>query len=112
MNKVPFTNTGTTPVYSSDGKLVPPGETRMVDQLAPPPAPEGTPEPEPLLGLLDNNIAEIVPHLANLDRTALDTLMAAERAGKTRKTLIEAIELRIMEVDDADTLAGTSPAAE
>lgn len=107
MNKVPFTNDKDHPVYSPDGKLVQPGETRMID--APPEdAPAATPEPDPLVGLLDNSIAEIVPHLAALDGPALDRLLQAERDGKTRKTLIEAIELRIMEVEDAPKLDGAA----
>lgn len=104
MSKVPFTNTGTTPIYSADGRLVPPGETRMI--AAPPaPAAEATPEPDPLLGLLDNKIEDIVPHLAGMDGVALAQLLQAEQDGKTRKTLIGAIELRIMEVEDAAKLA-------
>lgn len=104
MSKVPFTNTGTTPIYSADGKLVPPGETRMIDAPLAPPA-DATPEPDPLLGLLDNKIEDIVPHLASMDRDALARLLQAEQDGKTRKTLIGAIELRIMEVEDAAKLA-------
>lgn len=104
MSKVPFTNTGNTPIYSADGKLVPPGETRMIDApLAP--AAEATPEPDPVLGLLDNKIEDIVPHLAGMDGDALARLLKAEQDGKTRKTLIGAIELRIMEVEDAAKLA-------
>lgn len=104
MKKVPFTNEKDHPVYSPDGQLVPPGETRMV--TAPhEDAPAATPEPDPLLGLLDNPIAEIVPHLANMDADGLQRLKAAEEAGKTRKTLIEAIDLRLLEVEDAVKLA-------
>lgn len=103
MSKVPFTNTGTTPIYSADGKLVPPGETRMIDAPLTPTA-EATPEPDPLLGLLDNKIEDIVPHLAGMDGDALARLLQAEQDGKTRKTLIGAIELRIMEVADSAKL--------
>lgn len=103
MNKVPFTNTADHPVYSPDGKLVPPGETRMID-AAHAPAADPTPEPDPLLGLLDNPVAEIVPHLAALGREQLAALRAAEVDGKTRKTLMEAIDLRILEVEDAAKL--------
>lgn len=109
MSKVPFTNTGNTPIYSADGKLVPPGETRMIDApLAP--AAEATPEPDPVLGLLDNKIEDIVPHLAGMDGDALARLLKAEQDGKTRKTLIGAIELRIMEVEDAAKLAAAAAA--
>lgn len=105
--KVPFTNTKDHSVYSSDGQLVPAGETRMVlaplEQAAAPAA-----EPDHLLELLDNSIADIVPHLANLDGPSLERLLAAEQSGKTRKSLMSAIELRQMEVADAAELAGES----
>lgn len=108
MSKVPFTNTGTTPIYSADGKLVPPGETRMIDAPLAPTA-EATPEPDPVAEMVKNKVEDIVPHLANMELDALNRLRAAEneaRNGKGRKTLIEAIELRIMEVEDAAKLAG------
>lgn len=110
MKKVPFTNTGKTPIYSSDGQLVQPGESCMVTVFAEAEAGEATPEPDPLLGLLDNGVKDIVPHLVNLDIEALDRLLEAEKAGKTRKSLIEALELRKMEAEDAAKLAAAETA--
>ena len=106
MHKVPFTNTCDHPVYSSDGHLVQPGETRMVDVIAVAAAPAAAAEPDTLLELLDNKVGDIVPHLAALDVPALQRLAQAEADGKARKSLIEAIELRIMEAEDAPALAG------
>lgn len=104
-NKVPFTNTQNHPVYSTDGTLVPPGETRMVTVVAVTAAPTAPLPPDALLELLDNKVGDIVPNLANLDVAALQRLLAAEQDGKTRKSLIEAIELHIMQAEDAAKLA-------
>lgn len=110
-NKVPFTNTQNHPVYSTDGTLVPPGETRMVTVLAVAAAPAAQLPPDALLELLDNKVPDIIPHLANLGLDELRRLLAAEKDGKTRKSLVEAIELRIMEAEDAPVLDGAPAAA-
>lgn len=104
-HKVPFTNTHDHPVYSTDGTLVPPGETRMVTAVAVAAAPAAPLPPDALLELLDNKVGDIVPNLGNLDLAALQRLLAAEQDGKTRKSLIEAIELHIMQAEDAAKLA-------
>ena len=62
----------------------------------PKPAPE--PEPKPDLSALDGSVASLSAKLASgeLDHL-LDDLLAAEQAGKTRKTAVEAITERMTE---------------
>ena len=49
-----------------------------------------TPDAEP--SVLDGTVAEVAATLPGLSRDALEALLAAERAGKTRKGVVEAIE--------------------
>lgn len=49
-------------------------------------------ESGPYNDFLDNNVAEIVPLLADLSADELSALLLAEKAGKTRKGLLAEIE--------------------
>ena len=62
-----------------------------------PPAPEKlAEEAKPAaLDLLDGTVAEIRPKLAELSVEELEAMKAAEEAGKTRKSLIDAIDAEL-----------------
>jgi hypothetical protein len=101
MSKIPHTNTSDAPAYVA-GVLLRPGETRLVDARLLPASPEyaspspaapapTSPAPDPLLDILDGPVREIAAGLAALSDAELTTLEAAERAGKTRKGVIDAI---------------------
>jgi len=103
MTKTPFTNTSDTPVYAG-GKLVKPGETRMVDPntvdglstAAAPEAPASSGQTNSLLALLDQSIPKVVEAIRELSDADLEAVRVAEQDGKTRKGVLEAIEaLRI-----------------
>lgn len=113
MNKTPFTNSGNSPVYAG-GKLVQPGETRMVDPntvdglatTAAPEAPASSGPANPLLALLDQAIPKVVEAIRDLSDTDLEAVRVAEEDGKTRKGVLEAIEaLRIERVAAAEAKA-------
>lgn len=118
MNKIPFSNTGTTPVYAG-GLLVRPGETRMIDPTtvdggdasAEAPAPSGSPA-NPLLTLLDQSIPKVVEAIRELSDADLEAVRQAEEDGKTRKGVLEAIEaLRIERAAAAEEAAKAAAAA-
>lgn len=68
------------------------------EEPEPAPEPEPEPEPEPDLSALDGSVASLSAKLATgeLDHI-LDALLAAEEAGKTRKTAVEALIERMNE---------------
>lgn len=95
---IPIKNNGKNPL-SVGTLLVMPGETRIIPaQLVPKhlhpaavtAAAESLPPLDPVLELLDLSVKNIVAALQGLSEEDLDTLEAAEHAGKTRKTLMEA----------------------
>lgn len=91
--KVPYTNNTTTAQYIGP-LLIQPGDTRMVDDSFLPKEPTAaTPaEPtDPVLALLDANVATVTSSIAALSDADLDRLETAEQNGKTRKGVLEAI---------------------
>lgn len=91
--KVPYTNTTNGPQYVGP-LLIQAGDTRMVDQSFLPSAPEAhaeSPPADPVLALLDANVSAVTGSIATLSDADLDRLEAAERDGKTRKGVLEAI---------------------
>ncbi len=93
MQKTHYHNTGTAPVYIG-GVCIPPGAAREVDaRLVPgavaPAAPAET--GNPLLDLLDESVPAIIAELPKLTATEIDLLEAAEKSGKTRKGVLNAI---------------------
>jgi len=114
-----YTNDTDAPKYVG-GKLIPPGETRLVDVpvIAASAAAAEVPQ-DPLLALAAGRVADITAALPNLDAEQVDVLLAAEngRVGGPRKTLIQALELRKLEIIDvakrlADEAAARAAAAE
>jgi hypothetical protein len=100
MALVPAHNDTKAPRYMG-GKLVPPGETRMVEEtyLGPPATAEPTPEPvDSLLALLDlsvpnftNSMVELVAS-GEVNQADIARLMTAENNGNTRKGAIAVLE--------------------
>lgn len=95
---IPIKNKGKNPL-SVGTLLVMPGETRIIPaQLVPKhlhpaaivAAAESLPPLDPVLELLDLSVKNVVAALQGVSEEDLDTLEAAEHAGKTRKTLMEA----------------------
>lgn len=97
-----YTNDTDAPKYVG-GKLIPPGETRLVDVpvIAAGVAVAEAPQ-DPLLMLATGKVTDITAALPNLDADQVDVLLATEngRAGGPRKTLIQALELRKLEIID------------
>ena len=105
MADIPVINRGRTSRFVA-GRLVPPGETRILPEEAVPadlrpgrgtpsePAPDL--EADPLLGLLDRPIKEIKPALEGLSIEDLRRLRDAEEAGNTRSTLMAFLDEEIM----------------
>ena len=100
MRKVPFTNTGTG-FRNIGGVMIAPGATRPVDARLVPgygKAKQPTKRPrkahsDPVLALLDNRVADIVPQLPTLSDEAFEKVQQAERDGnKTRKSLKKAFD--------------------
>lgn len=97
MQKVPFTNTGTSFRFVG-GQMVAPGETIYVSQYDHPgykaPAPEAVKEDttDPVLDRLDQKVDDIVAQLPELSDDDFERLRQAEQDGKTRSTLMKAFE--------------------
>jgi hypothetical protein len=94
MSKVPYTN-NTSRHMNVGGKLIAPGDTREVDQRDVPgfkqaakPAPA---ERDQVRELLEKGVKAIVSELPNLTDAQLIALADGEKAGKDRKSLLEAI---------------------
>jgi hypothetical protein len=81
-----------------DGRGVESSPSPVIDEEEPPVVEEEEPAPitderrDELLKLLDSNIDDITPQLADLTAAERAVVLAAENDGKTRKTLIAAIE--------------------
>lgn len=66
-----------------------------------------TPEPDepetdtPLLSILDGNVGAVTSALEGKSTDQLETLLAAEQAGKTRSTVVAAIEKAIADLASA-----------
>jgi len=104
MCEIPYTNTKDHVVHIGT-KAVRPGETRMVDESMLPDAHKrgGEAPPEPEQTLIDRPVKEIAEALPNLSDAELDELLAAEEAGKTRKSLLEAIARERLRRAEAQT---------
>lgn len=113
MSRVTYTNTTDQARYVGN-VLVPAHGTRTVDgSLLPSEPTEAEPMIDPLQALADGNAPEVIDALPGLDTAQLDALIVVERAGKDRKTVIEAIELRKLElIDEAELAAAEQAAAE
>jgi len=102
MNDVPVTNNGTNTMYVG-GYSIPPNETRFIPAHHVPahlqPAPVAAVEPvkDTLLDLLDENVKTIMQALPDLSDEDLGRLKAAEDDGKTRKTVVNAIDGILMQ---------------
>ena len=98
MDQIPVKNNGANALYVG-GTCIPAGETRLLDAhrvpitLHPSPAPaeQAAPPVDAVLALLDGNVRSIVAALPALSDADLARLAAAEQAGKTRSTLVEAL---------------------
>lgn len=104
MNRVPFHNSTDKGMYVGN-VFIPAGGTRTVDAALLPPAQETPAEAspdagDPIAALAAGKVTEIVAALPGLDADQLKALDAAERAGKNRTTVLEAIALRQLEVED------------
>ncbi|MBA1147432.1 hypothetical protein H0Z60_10225 [Ectothiorhodospiraceae bacterium WFHF3C12] len=113
--KVPYSNDKPHPVHVG-GKLIMPGDTREVDEsLIPRTAPAEPVEPvdpgDPLLALLDGSVKEVTDALPGLDDDQVRQLRAAEESGKTRSTLIAAIDETLLERAQARTGEGQGDGA-
>jgi hypothetical protein len=88
-------NTGNSPMYVGN-TMIPPGEGKLVE--VPDQAPrvvivDAGPNPVELMAqLLEKPVTQILPALPGMTNEALDLAESQERAGKNRKTLIEAIQ--------------------
>jgi hypothetical protein len=91
-----FENKGKSPMYVGN-TMIPPGEGKMVEVPTPratvaPAAPQGPSLVELIAKLLGKALAQILPDLPGMTNEALDLAESQERAGKNRKTLLEAIQ--------------------
>jgi len=98
MKKVPFFNDSKVR-RTIGGRAVAPGATLFVDErdhpdYTPPPAQRPRKQhSDPVLELLDNPVADIVPDLPKLTDEQFDKLQQAEKDGnKTRKSLLKAFD--------------------
>lgn len=102
-------NNTRSPMYVGN-TMIPPGEGKVVDVPEPAaaaPATPAAPSIEPQLAeLLDHPIKEIEPQLPGLTNEALDLLEQLEQGGKTRSTLIAAIQAERIRRADAKLQAG------
>jgi len=114
MKEIPFTNSEDHAVHIGN-KMVPAHETRMVDPSMLPDAhesntDENTAAPSnPLLEILDGNVAEVAEALPGLSDAELDMVEQAEADGNTRKGVEKAIteeRLRRAAADDPDGSKG------
>ncbi len=96
-----YTNDTCKPQYVG-GKLIPPGETRLVDLPTVAAAPAAAePAADPLVLLSKRKVTDIVAALPSLASDDIDKLLALERAhDKPRTTLVQALELRKLEIID------------
>lgn len=96
MNLVPYTNTKPYNQHIG-GRVIRPGETRMVDaSLLPAAQPDETapaaPAPSAMDELAKKSVSAIVDALPSLSAEELDALLAADAAdGKARKGVTEAV---------------------
>ncbi len=102
MDEVPITNTGDCVRYVA-GVAIPPGETRLVSRaLIPAPEQESkdgaldNASSDPLHGLLEHSVKDIVGTFDDLDVEDLRRLEAAEREGASRVTLLQALSEEIL----------------
>lgn len=104
--KVPVHNPNKHPIWVG-GQMVPPGETRHFEELdlpaayrPKPPEPEPLPAavtPEALVAeLLDKTAKDVIEALAGLDDAMLGQAETAEKAGKARVTVLQAISAEIL----------------
>jgi hypothetical protein len=96
-----FENKGKSPMYVGN-TMIPPGEGKMVEVPTPratvaPAAPQGPSLVELIAKLLGKALAQILPDLPGMTNEALDLAESQERAGKNRKTLLEAIQAERIE---------------
>ncbi len=102
-----YTNTTEQPQYVG-GKLIPPGETRLVDMptIVAAPAPAATAE-DRMVVLAKSKVSDIVAALPDLATADIDQLLAHENAQpKPRTTLVQALELRKLEIIDLGKNSG------
>ncbi len=98
MKEIPVTNTTNANLHIG-GKVIIPGETRMVDERIVPDslktkeqnAGDAEEPRDPIHGLLEGTVVEITAALAGLSTEELAQLHDAEVAGKNRKGVLEAI---------------------
>lgn len=109
MSKAHYHNTSESPVYIG-GVMIPPGASREVNARLVPgataPAVAQEPEVDAIAALLDGTVKEIEAALEGLSDEDLAKAEAAERAGKDRKGVIEALAeetLRRAAAGDADS---------
>lgn len=114
MSRVPYTNTSKTGHYIGT-VFIPAGGTRTVDGrlLAPRTGAPAPADDDPLKKLATGPVKALVDALPTLDAAACDALLAFEREKeKPRSTAIEAIELRKLEILDAEEQARKAAEAE
>lgn len=90
-----FENKGNSPMYVGN-TMIPPGEGKVVEvpvaaDAEPPPQDTGPSLAEQIGELLDLSIPKIAEQLPELSLEALDLMEDQERAGKTRKGVMDAI---------------------
>lgn len=95
MGQIAYYNDKPYPVHVG-GKMILPGHCREVDAAAvqiPVATAEaaGPEQGDSVLDLLDGSVKDITAALPGLSEADLDQLEAAEQAGKTRKSLLEAL---------------------
>lgn len=97
--RIPVHNNTAMPLYVG-GNIVPPGETRdFPESQVPPhlrPAPADEPKPgndhaAKLAVLLDGSVGDVIEQFSVMTDADLATLIELEEGGKTRKTLIAAL---------------------
>lgn len=113
MSRVPYTNTSKAGHYIGN-VFVPAGGTRTVDGrlLAPAAASPIEAVDDPMKQLAAGPVAAIIAALPTLDAAACEALLGFERENKKRSTAIEAIELRKLEILDAEEQARKAAEAE